>query len=431
MAQDNWFKRLFKQSPSRTMIAMQRPGQPVSTPRNYEGFASEGYSKNNIAFKAISDISEAVGSLKWMLKKRRVGGVDVEVTDQNHPLLKLLRNPNPMQSHFDLFQSLTGFFMISGNAYLEGVSALPGGPIRELWVPRPDRMKIIPGEKGIPVAYQYCVGAAKHTYYVDQVKGTSPIMHLKTFNPLDDWYGMSPIEAASFSVDQHNESGKWNLAMLQNMATPSGALVVSVSDRNPKGSLTDEQFDRLEKKLDEKITGANNARRPLILEGGLDWRSMGLSATDMDWLNGKNVSARDIAIALGYPPILLGIPGDSTYNNYKEARLALYEDTVIPTANFIAGGMNRWLTPTFGPDLYLDFDRDEIDALAPRREALWDRLNTSTFLTLNEKREALGYNPVTGGDVVMVSMGQMPLDQMNAGLEDNDSGDASDYEDED
>jgi len=154
--------------------------------------------------------------------------------------------------------------------------------------------------------------------------------------------------------------------------------------------------------IEEKYSGAGNSGRPLLLEGGLDWKEMGLSPVDMDWLNGKHTSARDIAMALGMPAQMLGIPGDNTHRNMEEARLWLWEQTIIPILNFIIWEFNWWLTPLFGENLELVFDLDDVPALITRRHVLWDKVTKSDFLTINEKRKAVGFEPRPEGDVIMV-----------------------------
>ncbi len=91
------------------------------------------------------------------------------------------------------------------------------------------------------------------------------------------------------------------------------------STRREGGNLTGEQFERLQARAGAGFQGANNAGRPLLLEGGLDWKPLSLSPKDMDFIEAKNASAREIALAFGVPPMLLGIPGDNTYANYQEA----------------------------------------------------------------------------------------------------------------
>ena len=317
-----------------------------------------------------------------------------------HPLLSLLARPNPLQSGPGLIEAAVGHLLIAGNAFVEAV-APKGRPPVELYALRPDRMRIVPGATGLPAAYRYTVDGRSRDFAVDQVSGRSAILHLKAFHPLDDWYGLSAVEAAAYAIDQHNQAGAWNQALLQNGARPSGALVV----QGEAGRLTDEQVERLKQDLAEQFAGARNAGRPLLREGGLAWQAMALTPQDMDFVAMKHTAARDIALAFGVPPQLLGIPGDNTYANLREARLAFWEETVVPLAGMLAAELNAWLAPRFGEGLRLAPDLDEVSALALRRERLWAKVGRADFLTTNEKRAACGYAPVAGGDVLRAGPG--------------------------
>lgn len=402
-----------KESRGRALLAVRRLGEPVFSGRSYEKFAEEGYRKNVIAKRAISLVAQNAAGVSWLLNQGE-GKRAKEI--EEHEILSLLKRPNPMQGRRAFFESVFGYYKIAGNSYIEAVGPTSGpsaGQPMELWPLRPDRMKVLAGPGGMPAGWEYKVGQEKATFLVDP-RGRSPILHLKTFNPLDDWYGLSPIEAAAYSIDQHNEAGKWNMALLQNRGTPSGALVATVTEFRPAGELTDAQYDRLKKEIEENISGAENAGKPLLLEGGLEWKEMGLSPKDMDWVLGKDSAARDVALAFGVPAMLLNIPGDNKYANYKEARAALWEETIIPLLDFVRDELNNWLTPIFGEDLFLDYDTDQIEAIAEKRAAMWDKVNLAMFLTVNEKREALGYERDRAGDVILIPAGQIPLDTATA-----------------
>src|SRR5690606_16927691 len=147
--------------------------------------------------------------------------------------------------------------------------------------------KVVPGADGWPEAWEYSVGG-RSVRFADSGEGTPPILHLRFFHPLDDHYGFAPIEAAATALDIHNTASAWNKALLDNSARPSGALVYTAKDG---ANLSAGQYERLKAELAEGFTGAARAGRPLLLEGGLDWKAIGLSPRDMDFLEAKNGAA--------------------------------------------------------------------------------------------------------------------------------------------
>lgn len=371
------------------------PGKAVWMPREYGKFADEAYIRNVIAYRCINLITQGAASVPWKLFRIEQ---DAKEELRQHPLLKLLAMPNPCQSNTEFFENLYSCRMISGNAFVQAVSA-SGLPPRELHILRPDRMSVISGKDCMPQGYQYAVGNNVRRFNVDRANGHSAILHLKTFHPLNDWYGLSPVEAAAYSIDQHNQAAQWNQALLQNGARPSGALVVKSPNGEP-ALLSQEQYTRLKAQIEEQFIGAGNAGRPLLLEGGLDWKEMSLSPKDMDFIESRHSAARDIALAFGVPPQLLGIPGDNTYSNLMEARIALWEQSILPLVENVVGAFNNWLKPMFGENLLLASDADSISALAPKRDKVWARIEKSTCMTINEKRHMLGLAPVDGGDML-------------------------------
>jgi HK97 family phage portal protein len=395
---------LQKQSRAARAIVSLTLGQPVWTPRDYAGFARQGYQRNVYVYACVKQIAMACAGIPWVVYRKGRRGMVEELED--HPLARLLRRPNPWQGGSRFIENTVAFLMVAGNSYIEAVGPERGAP-RELYVLRPDRVRVLPGNAQQVIAgYKYVVGGEEVRFAPEE------ILHLKLFNPLDDWYGMSPLEAAACSVDQNNESRAWNVALLQNSARPPGALVT-------EQALTDEQYSRLQREIQEKYAGSKNAGRPLLLEGGLDWKEMGLSPADMHWLEGMKLSAREIAIAFGVPPELIGDTANKTYSNYREAREAFYTETVLPLMDWLRDELNNWLVPKFGDDrVYLDYDKDEIEALQEDRDAVWDRALRAVergVLTPNEARLLLGYEEVPGASVLLVSGNMMPLTVVSGG----------------
>jgi HK97 family phage portal protein len=371
-----------KASQAKPFIALHSQGRAVWTPRSYEALAREGYAGNPVVFRCVRMIAEAAAATP--LRAKAGGRVETE-----HPLLDLLAAPNPHQSGAELLEAVYGHLQVSGNAYIEQVE-LNRRP-RELYALRPDRVKVIPGPTGWPDGYEYTVNGKRMRFMADAQTGRMPVLHLRQFHPVNDHYGMSPLEAAASSVDVHNAGQAWNKALLDNAARPSGALVYTGPDG--AGTLTDEQFDRLKAQFSDEYTGAGAAGRPLVLEGGLDWKPMSHSPADMDFLDAKHAAAREIALAFGVPPMLLGIPGDNTYSNYKEAQLAFWRGTVLPLVDKAVGRLTTWLGPAFGA-VKLEADRDRVTALSAEREALWARVERASFLSDDEKRRAVGLEPL-------------------------------------
>ena len=366
-----------KTSRTGPLIALYETGLPQWTPRDYSALMREGFEQNPVVYRSIRMIAEAVASVPFLYFDGRR-----EVLD--HPMEALLCHPNPGDSGASLREALIGYLLGSGNGYLECVSDTAGP--RELYALRPDRMRVVPGADGWPEAYTYAINGESVNFDMLQA-GVKPVLHLTLFDPLSDHYGLSPISAAAYAIDVHNAASAWNKALLDNGARPSGALVYA----GPAGStLSADQFDRLKAELEESFQGSANAGRPLLLEGGLDWKPLSLTPKDMDFMEAKASAAREIALAFGIPAMLLGLPGDNRHANYSEANQAFWRQTVLPLATRVHEAIAQGLTPAFGP-IEVRPDLDRITALSDERTALWARIHAATFLTEDEKREAVGY----------------------------------------
>jgi HK97 family phage portal protein len=353
------------------VIAFSHVGRPVWTPRDYANLAREGFAQNPVVYRCVRMIAEAAASVPLAV-------FEGETRRDDHPLAGRLARPNPEQSGQEMFEQLYGYLQTAGNAYLEAVE----DGAAEFYALRPDRMQVVPGGSGWPAAYDYTVGARTRRL-LRAADGFSPVLHLKLFNPADDWYGAAPLEAAAWAVDVHNASAAWNKALLDNQARPSGALVFG------GGHMTEGQFEALKAELEASYAGVANAGRPMLLEGGLEWKPMALSPHDLDHVAGRHAAAREIALAFGVPPQLLGIPGDNTYQNFKEAQGAFWRQTIVPLVGKTAGAMTAWLAPRW-PQVTIRPDLDAVPGLAGEREALWARLEAASFLTPEERRRLAG-----------------------------------------
>ncbi len=367
-----------KASATGRVVAWGSSGRVKWSPRDAASLTRTGFMTNPVGFRAVKLISEAAAALPLVCQ-------DAERRYDTHPVLGLINRPNGAQGRAEFLEAVYGYLMLSGNAYLEAVpgpEAVPG----EMHVLRSDRMSLVPGADGWPVAYDYTVGGKAHRF--DMRGALKPICHLKAFHPQDDHYGLSPMQAAAVAVDVHNAASAWSKALLDNAARPSGAIVYKGVDG--QGSLSADQYDRLVSEIEANHQGARNAGRPMLLEGGLDWKPMGFSPSDMEFQKTKEAAAREIAIAFGIPPMLLGIPGDATYANYQEANRAFYRLTILPLAAKVMADVSHWLSGFAGEEMEVKVDLDQIPALAVERDQQWVRVGAAEFLTVAEKRRLLG-----------------------------------------
>ncbi|MEM9845330.1 MAG: phage portal protein [Pseudomonadota bacterium] len=367
-----------KASAAGPVIAYAGSGRVAWSPRDTGSLTRQGFTGNPVGFRAVTLIAEAAAALPLVLQ-------DTETRYDAHPLLSLMARPNSGQGQAELLEALYGQILLSGDGYVEAVLDDSGGVI-ELHVLRSDRMSVVPGADGWPVAYEYAVAGRKHRFPVSG--GVSAVCHVKAMHPQDDHYGLSPMQAAASALDVHNAASAWSKALLDNAARPSGAIVYKGPDGHDV--MTPEQYDRVLSEMEAYHVGARNAGRPMLLEGGLDWKPMGFSPSDMEFQKTKEAAAREIAVAFGVPPMILGIPGDATYANYQEANRAFYRLTVLPLVAKVTSALSHWLAGFTGDTAVFKPDLDQVPALSVEREAQWKRVASAEFLSAAEKRALLG-----------------------------------------
>ena len=361
-------------------------GAPIGEwPAHYEPQVRAAVIANPVAQRAVRLVTEAAGGARIL-----AGGASPA---DNVRARDLVRHVSAAQG---LVETLALHLLLHGNGYVQIACDAAGQPA-ELFALRPERVSVEVDARGWPVAYQYRVGERVMRLVAEDGAGRPAIVHLKAAHPLDDHYGLGCAGAAAGAVAIHNAATQWNKALLDNAARPSGALVY---DSGSDGAmLSAEQFARLKAEMEAAFQGAANAGRPMQLEGGLKWQSLSMSPAEMDFVALKAAAAREIALAFGVPPMLLGLPGDNSYANYREANKALWRQTILPMLAKISGGIAQGLRGWM-PGLELSADADAVPELAEERSAHWERISAAPFLTNEEKRALLGFGQqlATGGE---------------------------------
>ena len=411
-----FFRR--KENPVASLVVLGLTGGTQALPpkRNFAQQASEGYEQNVTVFQCINLLSRACAGVPWVLMQRPSGGgrpkklmsfrcaakawnvtgrsqifTRKSVTEseiENHPLLTLIEKPNPLQGGPEYTESVMGFFLISGNSFETWVGPETGpnaGRPMEMWPLRPDRTRVIPGtpDSGVLVrGFEYRTGSGRDVF------DASIVLHQKFFAPTDDFYGLSPIQVASRVIDGDNAALAWNQSLLANNARPPAALIV-------RGGMQDDVRERTRADIEARYSGAKNAGRPMVLEGDVDWKTLAMSPAELDWLEGRKLNAREIAKAYGVGSEFVDMDSVS-YASKEQARVGLYHETILPLLDRRRDNLNNSITRRFGDGLFLDYDRDQIEALHDDTGKLYISIKSADWLSLNEKRAATGYDNYTG-----------------------------------
>ena len=297
-------------------------------PFDYTRSVRRAYLDNPVAQRAVRLVAEGIGGAPLLPAEPKLAAL-VNATTAGQSLL----------------ETLASHLLLHGNGFVQIMKGASGRPV-ELFALRPERMQVIAGADGWPNAFVYKVGEQSLTIPLLDEDASPNLIHIKHFHPADDHYGAGCLAAADQAVLTHNAATNWNRVLLENAARPSGALIY---DNGEGSALTGEQFDRLKDELALAFAGPVNAGRPMVLEGGLKWQPLGLSPADMDFAALKAAAARDISLAFGVPPMLLGLPGDSTYANYREANRALWRLTLLPLASKLFAALTEGLATWFPP----------------------------------------------------------------------------------
>lgn len=365
----NWFGRKSASAPAAvpTWSALACSNDDVS-PRGYQARISEVFLNNPVGQRSVRLVAGTIAALP------------IDQTEGSAQAATIALRPR-------LLETIATQLLLHGNAYLYCMETARG--LTELVPLRPEKVSLTLDERGWPSGYLYRGGSGRAVRYAIRDALARPqIIHLRALNPIDDHVGLGCLDAAISAACLHNRATRWNRSLLDNAARPSGAMVYDPADGS---SLTSEQLTRLREQIDQHFAGGLNAGRPLLLEGGLKWQALGLSPNDMDFVSLKEAAARDIALAFGVPPVLLGLPGDTAYANLREAGRALYRQTVLPLSERILETLTDGLSDWFGTVKFA-VDLDRVSELMEDRERLWQRIEAASFLSRAEKREQLGFS---------------------------------------
>ena len=355
----------------------------------------EGYKISVYVYRAVRTIVQAASAIPWVVKDSN--GEPIE----NHPLVEVMKKPNPEFSGQDLLEFLIAHLELVGNALWQPI--IVGNQIKEFWTVMPDLVRPIPSD----VKGQWLKG-----WEVSSVDGKQQLVppeqfiHFMQMDPGNPYWGVGPLMAAARTIDTDNEAQDTQKISMQNRATPDGVF----AHETP---LTTEQFEEAQRQIRENFLAKSTRREPWVLGAGAKWIQMSMTPVEMDFILSRLRNLRDIAGAFGISPIFLGDLEQSSYNNMMEARKALYEDVVIPLLDDIKSTLNLKIAPLYG-DITLSYDTSKIAALredytkkVEQAKTLWSM--GLPFDQINSRLE-MGFDEFPGWD-----QGYLPLTLLPTG----------------
>ncbi len=361
------------------------------TPWSFASYASEAYCGNPYVHRATRMIADAISALvvyPMGVETGEDGTPERKPVGDSHPMQRVLLHPNGYQGWEQFCQEWVAHMLLAGESYV----LLPEtrSELLTFNLLRPDMVEILPmlDKQGAPVkhlarAYAYDTGSGRVEYPPERV------VHVYLYNPLDDWHGLSPLSPAAKSVDLNNSGRTFHKALFDNGAV--GGVVITSTE-----GATGPELEALRDQIRLKKAGAIRAGETWLLPSTQKMEKAAWSPRDALTPEIMVMSLREVAVALGIDPALLGDSTSKIYANVREARAALYIDAALPLAGTLFGALSASLQAWY-PGVEYTVDKDQIDELSESQDALWKRASEGVggaLITPNEGRDLIGYEKV-------------------------------------
>ena len=215
-----WLAPAAKTAAVGALIPPWQAGTPQAAPPAaggaYNRYATEGYGANEIVYACVEELATSAAEPAWAAYRRTAQGPETLPT---HPVLDLLEQPNPFMSQYDLIAGIILYLQVAGNAYVEKVRS-GSGRVTELWLLRPDRVRVIPDERTFIRGYEYTLGVEP------RILSAADCIHVKLRHPADDYYGLAPLSVIAGRADTDNWAKAFTRAFFTNAGVPAGLLTL-------------------------------------------------------------------------------------------------------------------------------------------------------------------------------------------------------------
>jgi HK97 family phage portal protein len=385
-----------------TMIANYQLSFGVEKPVDIESYG-KAYGADEWVYSCVRTIAEASNDVELKLYRKKIGKdgkVDKEEIE-NHPAIDLFRKVNNHTTADEFKEATLTSLELQGNSYWYIVRDSLGIP-REMYYMRPDWTKIVPDKENFIKGYIYDSGHDKQSFEPQEV------LHFKYFDPRSFYYGLSPLTAARVTVESNIYSNRYSRSFFKNSARPDGFLT---TEKN----LSDSTVTRLIKQWEKSHKGYDNASRTAILEGGMEYKLIGINQKDADFIaQQKNYREKILAI-FRVPPVMVNIYEYANYANSEQQRKIFWADVESKKLNKIASYINEFLIrPVWGEDIWVEYNYSGVEALNEEESARVDRiikLVNMGLKTPNEARQLLGDEVFAdrAADMLYMPMNMIPI----------------------
>lgn len=368
-------------------------GDSLNGTYDYNKNVHEAYMRNPVAFYCLNLIADAACAPRWELYLNETE-IEKEPAKGNplRGVYNFIQRPNELQSLNEFIREFLIHFYLAGEAF---ITVLPDA---KAFARGNGKLMLIDPSK-VQIDGKFYVINGTQRIPMENPDGTRDILHLREWSP-DSKRGMSRLQPAWLSVSNMNQAQRWNHSVLKNSGRLSLVAVMKSFGETKGSTLTSEQLADLNKDITKFATGAGRGK-PFVATGDWDFKELGLNNKDLEWLKGMEAMARNIALAFGIDPVLLSLPGDSTYSNKEQALSSLFKNIALPRLNQLVEELEHWFKQMMPGEWEFRLNLDDVIALEPEREKRWDRaMKSGGVLTINERRELMGYEPIEGGDTL-------------------------------
>ncbi len=360
-----------------------------------------GWRRNELIFSCISKTAKTAAQVELKVYDKRSRK---ELPD--HPLKKLLQSPNPEMTEYDFWSAIITYQKLAGVAYFEK-ERTNGGELCRLWPLRPDWVT-----RQMANAVQ--VGNYRYKPYgAEDFIDLEPrdVCAFRVWDPMGLFSTWPPVAVAARSGDVDNDATDLIKATFQEGGMPP--IVIKM-----QGRIKGEQVDELRARWRARYGGWRNQTDPAVLDGGADVMKIGFTFKEMGFDSLDARSEARICMVLDVPPILVGAKiglDRATYSNYNEARLAWWQDSLMPLYSDLLDVIMNSLLPEYpdADDIVIAWDFSRVPALQEERTGRWERAVRALGaggITVNEFRDEIGLLPVgQAGEVFLRTLQQVPI----------------------